>query len=114
MGTGDEAFSSCSYVRASGVGLIWSFPKIRGTILGVPVKRIIVFWGLYWGSLILGKYHLPWVEKHGNHDSTSLKFGNWVNSAHLKRMENQIKKANTDGKGFPTDSSAGTILGIAV
>ena len=26
------------------------FPKIRGTILGVPI-RIIVFWGLYWGPL---------------------------------------------------------------
>ena len=25
----------------------WGFPKIRGTILGVPIIRIIVFWGLY-------------------------------------------------------------------
>ena len=28
------------------------FPKIRGTFLGVPIIRTIVFWGLYWGSLI--------------------------------------------------------------
>ena len=35
------------------------FPKIRGTFLGVPIIRTIVFWGLYWGSLILGNYHIP-------------------------------------------------------
>ena len=33
------------------------FPKIRGTMLGVPIIRIIVYWGLYWGPLILGNYH---------------------------------------------------------
>ena len=32
------------------------FPKIRGTILAVPIIRTKVFWGLYWGPLILGKY----------------------------------------------------------
>ena len=37
---------------------IWGFPKFRGTILGVPIIRIIVFWGLYWGPLILGNYHI--------------------------------------------------------
>ena len=31
---------------------MWGFPKIRGTILGVPIIRTIVFWALYWGSLI--------------------------------------------------------------
>ena len=25
---------------------------------GVPIIRTIVFWGLYWGPLILGKYHI--------------------------------------------------------
>ena len=34
-------------------------PKIRGTLLGVPIIRIIVFWGLYWGPLILGNYPIP-------------------------------------------------------
>ena len=36
----------------------WGFPKIRGTILGVPIVRTIVFWGLHWGPLILGNYHI--------------------------------------------------------
>ena len=36
----------------------WGFPKIRGTFLGVLIIRIIVYWGLYWGPLILGNYHL--------------------------------------------------------
>ena len=38
--------------------LKWGFPKIRGTILGVPIIRTIVFWGLYWGPLILGNYQM--------------------------------------------------------
>ena len=29
---------------------IWGFPKIRGTILGVPIIRTIVFWGSTLGS----------------------------------------------------------------
>ena len=37
---------------------IWRFPKIRGTILGVPIIMTIVFWGLYWGSPILSTYHI--------------------------------------------------------
>ena len=28
------------------------FPRIRGTLLRVPIIRIIVFGGLYWGPLI--------------------------------------------------------------
>ena len=36
----------------------WEFPKIRGPFLGVPIIRIIVFWGLYWGPLILGNYQI--------------------------------------------------------
>ena len=30
---------------------IWGLPKIRGSYLGVPIIRTIVFWGLYWGPL---------------------------------------------------------------
>ena len=37
---------------------IWGFPKIRGTLLGVPTIRTIVFLGLYWGPPILGNYHM--------------------------------------------------------
>ena len=28
-----------------------AFPKIRGTLLKVPLIRTVVFWDLYWGSL---------------------------------------------------------------
>ena len=35
---------------------VCGFPKIRGTFLGIPIIRTIVYWGLYWGSLILGNY----------------------------------------------------------
>ena len=52
-------------LEASPVGLaccedcfIWGFPEIRGTLFGVPIIRIIVYWGLYWGPLILGNHHL--------------------------------------------------------
>ena len=34
---------------------MWGFLKIRGTILGVLILRIIVYWGLYWGSPYFGK-----------------------------------------------------------
>ena len=34
------------------------FPKIRSTLLGVPIIRTIVYWGLHWGPLILGNYHM--------------------------------------------------------
>ena len=36
---------------------VWG--KIRGTLLGVPIRRTIVFGGLYWGPPILGIYH--WI-----------------------------------------------------
>ena len=42
---------------------IWGFPKIRGTILGVPIIRTIIYWGLYWGPLILGNYHFILRER---------------------------------------------------
>ena len=31
-----------------------------GVILGVPIIRIIVFGGLYWGPLLLGNYQLSY------------------------------------------------------
>ena len=37
---------------------IWGFPKIRGTILGIPIIRTVVSWGLPLGPLILGIYPL--------------------------------------------------------
>ena len=34
-----------------GSGRYGCFPKLGGTFLGVPIIRIIVFWGLYWVRL---------------------------------------------------------------
>ena len=34
------------------------FPKLGVPFLGAPIIRTIVFWGLYWGPLILGMYHI--------------------------------------------------------
>ena len=36
--------------------------QIWGYLSGVPIIRIIVFWGLYWGSLMLGNYHLGYMD----------------------------------------------------
>ena len=47
--TGPSGSTSCSSKRK------WGFPKIRGTFLGVPIIRTMVFWGLYWGSTYFGK-----------------------------------------------------------
>ena len=51
----DAQTSPAPHSLGSGV---WGFPKIRGTFLGVCIIRIIAFWGLYWGPLLLGNYHL--------------------------------------------------------
>ena len=45
--------------------IIWGFPKIRGTILGVPIMRIIVFGGFILGSPILGNYHILLFRDNG-------------------------------------------------
>ena len=29
--------------------------------MGVPIIRIILYWGLHWGSLILGNYHMGYI-----------------------------------------------------
>ena len=42
----------------NGQGGFGGFPKLGVPLLGVPIIRIIVSWGLYWGPLILGNYHL--------------------------------------------------------
>ena len=38
--------------------LIWGFPKIRGTILGVPKIRTMVFFRPYCGLPYFGNYHI--------------------------------------------------------
>ena len=44
----------------------WGFPEIRGTLFGVAIIRIIIYWGLYWVPLILGNYTRS--PKHTNCD----------------------------------------------
>ena len=36
---------------------IWDLTKIRGTILRVPIVRIVVYWGLYRGPPVLENYN---------------------------------------------------------
>ena len=43
---------------------VFWFPKIVGTSLGLFIIRTIVFWGLYWGSPILGNYYLLDFQLH--------------------------------------------------
>ena len=40
------------------LGTFESFPKLWVPLLGVPIVRMIIFLGLYWGSPILGNHHL--------------------------------------------------------
>ena len=37
----------------------WKFPKIGGTVLGIPAVRTIVYWGLYCGPPIWESYYVP-------------------------------------------------------
>ena len=36
-----------------------------GTFWGVSIIRIIVYWALYWGPLILRNYHFGFSRKSG-------------------------------------------------
>ena len=31
-----------------------------GTFVGVPIIKVIVVWGPYWGAIILGNYYKIW------------------------------------------------------
>ena len=66
----DSALQGCMTLNRFG-----DFPKLGVPFLGVPIIRTIVFWGLYWGPLILGNYHfLPvWMRPYGEipHESTA-------------------------------------------
>ena len=43
------------------LGHIWGFPKIRGSFLGVPIIRVIIFGDLNWSTPIWGNYHI-WLR----------------------------------------------------
>ena len=45
-------------LKDSSVQDIWGLSQIRGTFLGVPIVRSIIFWGLHWGPPVLGKYYM--------------------------------------------------------
>ena len=73
------------YVKATNVDKTWGVPKIRGTILGVLIIRIVVYWGLYWGSPTLGNYHLPvFMAAHMHADKTCPHLGRHATSAQRK------------------------------
>ena len=36
----------------------WGFPRIRGTVLEIPIIKMAVLGGLDWGPFILGKYRV--------------------------------------------------------
>ena len=40
----------------------WGFPKIGGTLLGVPIIWIILYNGLYEGPLNLGNYQISNID----------------------------------------------------
>ena len=44
----DPPLLNHAYPLTEEYGCRWEFPKISGTLLGVSIKRIIVYWGLYW------------------------------------------------------------------
>ena len=71
---------------------MWGFPKIRGTILGVPIIRIIIFFGQYSGLPIrestmwhlwrsLGSSALTFSAAHYK-SSLSLYFGGLLVARH--------------------------------
>ena len=40
---------------------IWEgFPELRVLSLQVRIKRVVVFWRLYWSLLTLGNYHMSY------------------------------------------------------
>ena len=41
-----------SHQKLIAITSIWGFLKIRGTLLGLPMIRTIIYWGLYWGRPI--------------------------------------------------------------
>ena len=59
---------------------MWGFPRIRGTILKVPIVRTRIFWGLRWGPLILGNYHVDSSRTQGRLTASSI--SNYTDSDH--------------------------------
>ena len=57
---------------------MWGFPKIRGTILGVPIIRTIIFWGLIMGVPLFWETTMS-RKNRGNPDGQSEDLGPSLN-----------------------------------
>ena len=61
MGGSEDPNLNCASSGQLGLRLLgmrmWSVPQVGGTILGVPKKRIVQCWEMYW-SPYLGNNHV--------------------------------------------------------
>ena len=48
----------CIFLYCRMIHHVGGFPKLGVPVWGVPVIRSFVFGGLYWGTPILGNYHV--------------------------------------------------------
>ena len=58
--------------------------------LGVPIIRIMVFWGLYWGPPILGNYHRGIMEKENPTGLCRFIKGSWKRKWNLLDYRDHI------------------------
>ena len=66
---------------------IWGFRYL----FGVPIQRIITFWGLCWGPLILRNYHIHWETVRVLHEKSSKK----VQHAGMKVAPLRLRRGGT-------------------
>ena len=92
--------------------MTWGFPNIRGTILGVPIIKTIIFLGLYWGPLILENYHMSREISNYNlpcHHRQHL-FHHQHHDVHLQSTAIVQHRSRT-GDGSGGDSARRVIIG---
>ena len=73
-----------------GLEVYGGFPKLGRTILRVPIIRIMPYWGLYWGPIIYGNYHIG-VQRKSSKKNAIAAFGldGQKDTAQLKRAHRQ-------------------------
>ena len=54
----------CQFMQLS-QKLIWEFPKVMGTSLGLPRIRTVLYWSLCWGAPISGNYYVCNLKRAG-------------------------------------------------
>ena len=79
---------SCQSCQTLGHPKYGDVPKLRDPF-GVPIIRAIVFWGLYWGPLILGNYHIPLPLLHGSQIPKSVKVSSARHHRHHRSSRRQ-------------------------